>query len=595
VHTDPEVSGALLLHTLRVLMRDPWALGGAWIRAPAGPERTAVLDALRTAELRMGKVPTGVTQDRLLGGLDVPDTLRAGAPVYRAGIIEEADGGWLTLFSGAYRMPDVTAPLLDVLDRRTISTERRGQHEEVAARVGLLLLDEPSDSGPPPPDSLLDRIAFWIGVPSRYVLDVDAVDRSTPVIRSAPVADPADALTRAAHALGVASLRAPSLALRAARLSAEVRGAGQIEEEDVFFAARAVLAPRATVDPVDAASEPEVNDNDASAPSPPDEPGQVAPTNAGEPSSHDRDEQDEAVPGQDGALPDRVVASARAILPELRGLFPHNGIDARGAGRSGGQAPRTGAAKRRGRVRYVRPGDPREGRSLDLFATLRSAAPWQSVRGRERGGRLVVLPSDLRVRHLEAPLSRATIFVVDGSGSHAVHRLAEAKGAVELHLAESYVRREEVALVVFRGRGAELVLPLTRSLARARRVLSGLPGGGGTPLAAGLMAGLACAEEAQRRGASARLVVLTDGKANVGLDGQGGRERAMADTLRAARAVGEAGTELLLLDTSPRGNDAIADIARAGRGSSVRLPQVTSDAVRNVVASTVTETRVPAR
>jgi magnesium chelatase subunit D len=79
-----------------------------------------------------------------------------------------------------------------------------------------------------------------------------------------------------------------------------------------------------------------------------------------------------------------------------------------------------------------------------------------------------------------------TIFVVDASGSAALHRLAEAKGAVELLLADCYVRRDRVAMLAFRGKGAELMLPPTRSLVRAKRSLAGLPGGGGTPLAAGM-------------------------------------------------------------------------------------------------------------
>jgi magnesium chelatase subunit D len=92
-------------------------------------------------------------------------------------------------------------------------------------------------------------------------------------------------------------------------------------------------------------------------------------------------------------------------------------------------------------------------------------------------------PDDFRVTRYKQRSETTTIFVVDASGSAALHRLAEAKGAVELLLADCYVRRDRVAMIAFRGPGAELLLPPTRSLVRAKRSLAGLPGGGGTPLA----------------------------------------------------------------------------------------------------------------
>ena len=126
--------------------------------------------------------------------------------------------------------------------------------------------------------------------------------------------------------------------------------------------------------------------------------------------------------------------------------------------------------------------------------------------------------------------------MVDASGSAALNRLGEAKGAVELLLAECYARRDQVALLAFRGRAAELLLPPTSSLVRAKRSLSALPGGGGTPLAAGLDAALAAAAAERRRGRTPTVVLLTDGRANVARDGAGDRARAEADALAAARA-----------------------------------------------------------
>ncbi len=159
---------------------------------------------------------------------------------------------------------------------------------------------------------------------------------------------------------------------------------------------------------------------------------------------------------------------------------------------------------------------------------------------------------DLRLKRFRDRQASTTIFVVDASGSTAMDRLGEAKGAVEMLLADCYVRRDEVALIAFRGAGADLLLPATRSLTRAKRSLAALPGGGGTPLASGLAAAESLAEEVRRKGRTPTLVVITDGRANVGRDGIGGRERAHADAEAAARAIGQRKLKAILIDNSPR-------------------------------------------
>ena len=166
---------------------------------------------------------------------------------------------------------------------------------------------------------------------------------------------------------------------------------------------------------------------------------------------------------------------------------------------------------------------PRGGAKLALINSLRAAVPWQAVRRREAGAdaasAIIMRKEDLRIRRFEERAARVTIFAVDASGSAAAARLAEAKGAVELMLGQAYVTRSEVALVAFRGERAELLLPPTRSLTRARRALAELPGGGGTPLALGLNAAREVAEAVITRGRSAALVILTDGRANIAADG----------------------------------------------------------------------------
>jgi magnesium chelatase subunit D len=142
--------------------------------------------------------------------------------------------------------------------------------------------------------------------------------------------------------------------------------------------------------------------------------------------------------------------------------------------------------------------------------------------------------------------------VVDASGSSAFNRLAEAKGAVELLLADCYRRRDEVAVLAFRGKAAALLLPPTRSLVRAKRSLAGLPGGGGTPLAAGLRAAAELGELVRRGGFTPTLVFLTDGRGNIALDGTAVRTRAEQDAEHAARRIRGSGLRAILVDTSPR-------------------------------------------
>jgi magnesium chelatase subunit D len=203
----------------------------------------------------------------------------------------------------------------------------------------------------------------------------------------------------------------------------------------------------------------------------------------------------------------------------------------------------------------VRAASPSPGLRLNLIETLRAAAPWQRLRARDEvasPGRVRLRREDFRVTITESRGSTTTIFVVDASGSSALNRLAEAKGAVELLLADCYRRRDQVAVIAFRGKAAQILLPPTRSLVRAKRSLAALPGGGGTPLAAGIDAGLVMAQTVRRGGATPTIVLLTDGRANVTRAGTSGREAAANEAAQAGRMLRAAGIASLVLDTSPR-------------------------------------------
>jgi magnesium chelatase subunit D len=193
--------------------------------------------------------------------------------------------------------------------------------------------------------------------------------------------------------------------------------------------------------------------------------------------------------------------------------------------------------------------------------------------------RIQIRADDLHVKRYQQRQGVVTIFLVDASGSSATQRLAEAKGAVEQLLADCYIRRDEVAMIALRGRSADVVLPPTRSLVRAKRNLAALPGGGGTPLATGFAAVNAMALSIRRKGMTPLIVVMTDGIANVTLEGVGGRERAHQDALHTARQLRAAGHAILFIDTASAPQALAEALAKEMAAQYLPLPYINSGKV----------------
>ena len=538
-----------------VFALDPAGIGGVALRAPAGVTRDRWLGVLRGMVAGpVRKLPASVAEDRLLGGLDLAATLAAGAPRRVRGALCEADGG-VVLLAMAERLPTGAAA-------RIALAQDGGAVDGEAARFGFVLLDE-GIGDECPAVLLMERAGVHLDLTGLRPGDAETPDlqAARALLPAVEIGDPElQALCEAAARLGVRSGRACLLAARAARGAAALAGRTMAAAEDVAFAARVSLAPRTTA-------------FREAAPEPGPEPMPEPDAGRGE---GDADEGSEA---SGGAMADRVLEAARTAIPA--GLLA--GLQS-GAARTR-EAGRVGAAVRglRGRRVGTRAGMPGGGLRLDLIETLRAAAPWQRLRGGGLGGGLRIRRDDLRVMRREQKAGTTTVFVVDASGSAALNRLAEAKGAVELLLADCYVRRDQVAMVAFRGRGAVVALPPTRSLVRAKRGLAGLPGGGGTPLAAGIEAGLEVAGAVRRRGGSAVLVLLTDGQANVGRDGRGGRGQAREDAARAARMVRASGLGALVVDTGARAGAACRELAGAMGGRYLALPYADAGAVSRVV------------
>ncbi len=532
---------------------DPAGLGGAVLRARPGPERDrflALVRALLPRQAPWRRAPAHAGDDALLGGLDLAATLAASRPVRSAGLLEAVAGGVLVL-AMAERAP-----------RGAVARVTAAQ--ETGVGFCILALDEglSEDEGVAP--ALLDRLAFApdLSVPPAGCA-FDAADVARAAQRLPRVASPEaliEAILHTCAAAGIASLRAPALALRAARASAALHGRDAPDDSDAALAVRLVLAPRALV-----------------LPAPPEEQEEPPP-----PPERNEEAEAEANRDQAGPMEDVVKEAAHAALPAqlLAALAaPALRLRASAAGKTGAVR----ASKLRGRPVGATPGDPRGGARLALLDTLRAAAPWQRLRAPPTGARIAVRRVDFRIQRFRQHAESTAIFVVDASGSSALHRLAEAKGAVELLLAECYARRDRVAVIAFRRQGAEALLPPTHALVRARRALAGLPGGGTSPLAAGLDAGLALLRAERRAGRSPVLVVLTDGRANVARDGRTGRAAAEADALLVARLLRAEAAPVLVVDTGPRPQPFSADLAREAGGRCLPLPHARAEALAGAV------------
>jgi magnesium chelatase subunit D len=557
---------SLALRVAQLAAADPHGCGGVVVRAGAGPVRDLWLDRLHGClepGRRLHRMPVGIADERLLGGIDLAATLGAGRPVAQAGLLAEADGGFLVVPMAERLTPGTAARLAAALDTGRV----QGVRDAGAARIGLILLDEGAGDDERVPEALIDRLAFHLDLTD---LAWSRTDCDAPDVASGgseddrPSATAVADLCQAAAALGITSLRAPLLALRVARLAAARDGRAALTESHVREAARLVLAPRAVrLPPV-----PEEENADAQPDTTPPEPS------AGSPG------EDEAQMAQ-GA--ESVVEAARAAIPA--GLLAQ--LTAQSCRAPAPKAGKTGAplsGTRSGRPAGTRPGHPREGR-LALIETLRAAAPWQRLRAGTGGPGIRVRASDFRITRFRQRSETTTIFAVDASGSAALERLAEAKGAVELLLGEAYIRRDKVALVAFRGTGAEIILAPTRALARARRGLGALPGGGGTPLASGLDAAGDLARTIRRGGGTALVVVLTDGRANIARSGAPGRAQAGADALHAAALLRAAEIRTILIDTAARPQDSARRLAEAMGARYVPLPYADATAMSGAIRS----------